>query len=86
MILSFEKLVRPSNCGGVEMNTPTLSKKSREELNGSLLNLYRKLTFKPDSLPDKEEIKSSGPAYSESEEDQADQDEQQITPAIGIGI
>lgn len=68
------------------MNTETLSKKSREELNGSLLNLYRKLTFKPDAIPNKEETKSSDPAYSESQKDQADQDEQQITPAIGIGI
>ncbi|PKO07974.1 MAG: hypothetical protein CVU40_17900 [Chloroflexi bacterium HGW-Chloroflexi-2] len=68
------------------MNTQTLSKKSREELNESLLNLYRKLTFKPDSIPDKEETKSSNPAYSESEEEREDQDEQQITPAIGIGI
>jgi hypothetical protein len=51
-----------------------------------LLNLYRKLTFKPDSIPDKEETKSSNPAYSESEEEREDQDEQQITPAIGIGI
>lgn len=68
------------------MNTQTLSKKSREELNGSLLNLYRKLTFKPDAISDKEESKSSSPAYSESEEDQTDQDAQPITPAIGIGI
>ncbi len=68
------------------MNTQTLSKKSREELNGSLLNLYRKLTFKPDSSPEKDETKSSSTVYSESEADQADQDEQQITPAIGIGI
>jgi len=71
------------------MNTQTLSKKSREELNGSLLNLYRKLTFKPDSNPDKDETKSNSPVYSESEADQADQadqDGQQITPAIGIGI
>jgi hypothetical protein len=68
------------------MNTQTLSKKSREELNESLLNLYRKLTFKPDSIPDKEETKSSNPAYSESQEEREDQDEQQITPAIGIGI
>jgi hypothetical protein len=68
------------------MNTQTLSKKSREELNESLLNLYRKLTFKPDSIPDKEETKSSNSAYSESEEEREDQDEQQITPAIGIGI
>ena len=68
------------------MNTQTLSKKSREELNGSLLNLYRKLTFKPDAIPDKEETKSSNPAYSESEEEREDQDEQHITPAIGIGI
>lgn len=68
------------------MNTQTLSKKSREELNGSLLNLYRKLTFKPDAIPDKDETKSSSPVYSESQTDQADQEEQQITPAIGIGI
>jgi hypothetical protein len=68
------------------MSTQTLSKKSREELNGSLLNLYRKLTFKPDSFPEKDETKSSSTVYSESEADQADQDEQQITPAIGIGI
>ncbi|PKO05114.1 MAG: hypothetical protein CVU41_13835 [Chloroflexi bacterium HGW-Chloroflexi-3] len=68
------------------MSTQTLSKKSREKLNGSLLTLYRKLTFKPDSLPDKDETKSSSPIYSESETDQAVQDEQQITPAIGIGI
>ncbi|MBW6473864.1 MAG: hypothetical protein K0B14_12100 [Anaerolineaceae bacterium] len=68
------------------MNTQTLSKKSREELNGSLLNLYRKLTFKPDAIPDKDETKSSSPIYSETEEKREDQDEQQITPTIGIGI
>ena len=68
------------------MNTQSLSKKSREELNGSLLNLYRKLTFKPDSLPDKEETQSTSTANSESETDQADQDILKITPAIGIGI
>jgi hypothetical protein len=68
------------------MNTQTLSKKSREELNGSLLNLYRKLTFRPDAIPDKDETKSISPIYTESQTDQADQDEQQITPAIGIGI
>jgi hypothetical protein len=68
------------------MNTQTLSKKSREELNGSLLNLYRKLTFKPDTLPDKNESKPGRPVNSETDEDQSDQEEQQITPAIGIGI
>lgn len=68
------------------MNMQTLSKKSREELNGSLLNLYRKLTFKTDSLPDKNDTKPGRPVNPETEEDQADQDKQQITPAIGIGI
>ena len=68
------------------MNTQSLSKKSREELNGTLLNLYRKLTFKSDSLPDKEETQSSSTANPESEEDQAEQDKLKITPAIGIGI
>ncbi|MDX9851773.1 MAG: hypothetical protein RBT01_14785 [Anaerolineaceae bacterium] len=68
------------------MNTKTLSKKSREELNGSLLALYRKLTDKPDTLPENEKSKSSPPVYSESEGQYPDQDEQHITPAIGIGI
>ena len=68
------------------MNTQTLSKKSREELNGSLLNLYRKLTCKPDSNPEKDEAKSSRPVNSDSNADQVDQDGQQIAPAIGIGI
>lgn len=68
------------------MNTQTLSKKSREELNGSLLILYRKLTLKPDSLPDKKDTRSGRPVKSETDEDQSDQEEQQITPAIGIGI
>ena len=68
------------------MYTQTLSKKSREELNGSLINLYRKLTFKMDFSPEKDETKSSSPVYSESDADQPDQDEQPITPAIGIGI
>ena len=68
------------------MNTKSLSKKSREELNGSLLNLYRKLTLKPDSLPDKKDNMSGRPVNSETDEKEADQEEQQITPAIGIGI
>ena len=68
------------------MNTQTLSKKSREELNGSLHNLYRKLTFKSDSLPDKDETQSSSPANSETEEDQADQDKLKTTPSGRIGI
>lgn len=68
------------------MKMQTLSKKSREELNGSLLNLYHKLTCKPDSLPEKDEAKSGSPVNSESNADQADQDGQQFTPAIGIGI
>ncbi|HSM26370.1 MAG TPA: hypothetical protein VK856_16015 [Anaerolineaceae bacterium] len=68
------------------MNTQSLSKKSREELNGTLLNLYRKLTFKSDSLPDNVETQSSNTANAESEEDQAEQDKLKITPAIGIGI
>ncbi len=68
------------------MNTNTLSKKSREELNGSLLALYHKLTDKPDSLLEKEKTKSSPSVYSETEAEYPDQEEQQITPAIGIGI
>jgi hypothetical protein len=56
------------------MNRQTLSKKSREELNGSLLTLYQKLTFKPESDADKKEVQDNDPLYTESDADQPDQD------------
>ena len=68
------------------MNKQSLSQKSREELNGSLLTLYRKLTDKPVTKPDQDKNKSGAPSYSEKEMDHPDQEEELITPAIGIGI
>ncbi len=56
------------------MNRQTLSKKSREELNGSLLTLYQKLTFKPESDADKKEVQDNDLLYTESDADQPDQD------------
>jgi hypothetical protein len=68
------------------MNTQTLSRKSREELNGSLLTLYRKLTIKPETLPEKDENKSSSSVHSNPEPDKLDQDLSEVSPGIEIGI
>lgn len=68
------------------MNTQTLSRKSREELNGSLLTLYRKLTIKPETLPEKDENKSTSSVHFTPESDPSNQDQSEVSPAIGIGI
>jgi hypothetical protein len=68
------------------MNTQTLSRKSREDLNGSLQTLYRKLTIKPETLPEKDENKAANSVHPSSEPDQSDQNHSDVTPAIGIGI
>lgn len=67
------------------MNTETLSKKSREELNNSLLALYRKLTDKSDTSPQNEQVQpdSHNP---KPDGDCPDQLDGHITPALGIGI
>jgi|AutmiccBRH37_all_1029493.scaffolds.fasta_scaffold26987_2 hypothetical protein len=68
------------------MNTQTLSRKSREDLNGSLQTLYRKLTIKPESLPEKDENKTINSVSPSSESEQSDQNHSDVSPAIGIGI
>lgn len=68
------------------MNSQTLSKKSRKELNGSLMKLYRQLTYQTDSPPDKEDQKASPVVHEEGELDEGQEIESEITPAIGIGI
>ena len=68
------------------MNTQTLSRKSREELNGSLLTLYRKLTIKPETLPEKDENKSTSSVHFTPESDQSNQDQSEVSPGIEIGI
>ena len=68
------------------MNTQTLSRKSREELNGSLLTLYRKLTIKSETLPEKDENKSTSSVHSTPESNHSDQDQSDVSPGIGIGI
>ena len=68
------------------MNTQTLSRKSRDELNGSLLTLYRKLTIKPENLPEEDENKSTSSVHSTPESDQTDKNQSEVSPAIGIGI
>lgn len=68
------------------MDVQTLSKKSRKELNGSLMKLYRHLTFQTDSVPDKEDQENL-PVVHEDEEPEEDQEnELEITTVIGIGI
>lgn len=54
------------------MNRQAISKKSRDELNRSLLTLYKKLTFNLDALPEKEEEKPNNPVYTDTEPDHPD--------------
>jgi len=71
------------------MNTETLSNKSRNELNGSLLDLYRKLTINVGPLPEKEQTKGEStmnPQKEETDEQTLQDEENEISPAIGIGI
>ena len=55
------------------MDRQTLSKKSRDELNGSLLTLYQKLRIKPDAFPEKEQEKPNSLVYSETDVDDSGQ-------------
>ena len=69
------------------MNTQNLSRKSREELNGSLLDLYRKLTIKKDLTPDKESNdQKEDSEHIKNETQKMSQEDEEISPAIGIGI
>lgn len=68
------------------MNSQNLSKKSRKELNGSLMKLYRQLTYKSDSEPGKVDQNSSSVVNDEQEPEERQDFESDVTPAIGIGI
>lgn len=68
------------------MKTQNLSNKSRTDLNTSLMKLYRHLTAKSEPTPDKEDKKSSTILNEETEDEDAQEIESEITPAIGIGI
>lgn len=69
------------------MNTQNLSRKSREELNGSLLDLYRKLTINKGLVPDKEKSDQNAESVPEKSETQKmSQEDEEISPAVGIGI
>ncbi len=57
------------------MNRQTLSKKSRDELNGSLLTLYQKLTFKPETGSKEKEGTYNDPVYNDTNVDQPDHEE-----------
>lgn len=68
------------------MNSQNLSKKSRKELNGSLMKLYRQLTYKSGSEPGKVEQNSSSVINEDQEPEEQNDLETDVTPAIGIGI
>jgi hypothetical protein len=50
------------------------------------MKLYRHLTAKSEPTPDKEDKKSSTILNEETEDEDAQEIESEITPAIGIGI
>jgi hypothetical protein len=68
------------------MNSQTLSNKSRKELNGSLMKLYRQLTYHTDPPPEKEDQKTPPAVHEEGEVEDTQEIESEISPAIGIGI
>ena len=55
------------------MSRQILSKKSKDELNRSLLTLYQKLTVNLDAYPEKEEVKSKSPVPTDKETQPSDQ-------------